>query len=168
MKRIYFPRCGGDLDTTDYSLLSELRFAGIPSVWDSCKIDPEDLPEIKRFVREASGSVRTSTYGELYGWSFTRMSTYWEAKGPGLSLKHADRLYDKYGTQVRVGGDCSCPSPMAHYKGLACGYYHVDTFVGLRALADTIKLIVEGPHPITVLGIEIPALTALHQWLARA
>ena len=35
------------------------------------------------------------------------------------------------------------PSPLEWFKGLAVGSYHVDSPEGLKALADTIKKIVE-------------------------
>jgi hypothetical protein len=80
-------------------------------------------------------------------------------------VETAELLHKRYGHHVRVGGDGTGPSPRAHYKGLACGYYHVDTFEGLKALADTIKLVVEGPKPFKIFGIKFPILGDFHQWL---
>jgi len=41
---------------------------------------------------------------------------------------------------VRVAGHCS-PSPLEWFHGFAVGNYHVDTFTGLKALADIIRLV---------------------------
>ena len=47
----------------------------------------------------------------------------------------------KRGRDVRVDGHCLAPSPLEWCKGFAVGMYHVDTPEGLKALADTIKLV---------------------------
>lgn len=164
----YFLNRCGDHTETDNALLSELRYAGIPSIWDVNRVAPSNVAPIKKVIREGSGHVKTSTYGDLYGWTFTRFPKYWEAKGPGIDVDHAEILHSQHGSHVRVGGDGTAPSPMKHYRGLACGYYHVDTFEGLRALADTIKLIVEGPKPTKIFGIVLPTFSDIHNWLARS
>ncbi len=112
----------------DDALIEELELAGI----EYCK-----LP-IK-----TSGEVPTSVIGEIKGsgWGFVRAWTYWVAKGPGIPLEDAMKLHDKYGQVVRVSGHCGCPSPLEYYRGFGCGSYHVDTLRGLKALADTIKMI---------------------------
>jgi hypothetical protein len=56
------------------------------------------------------------------------------------------KLYETNKKDVRVAGHCGCPSPLEWYKGLAVGNYHVDSPEGLKALADTIKGLVEKHH----------------------
>ena len=93
------------------------------------------------FLRD-EGEVKTSVRGILHGWSFFRAWYYWVAKGPGIPPKYADELHKKHGEEVRVSGHCGCPSPKEWLKGFAVGCYHVDTQLGLCALADTIRQIV--------------------------
>lgn len=87
--------------------------------------------------------VKTSVFGTLHGWEFKRAWYYWVCKGPGIPTSYAMRLHEAFGKEVRVDGDCGCPSPLQRFKGLGCGIYHVDTQEGLNALAETIRLVVK-------------------------
>lgn len=89
------------------------------------------------------GEVPTSVMGVLEPWSFHRAWYYWIAEGPGIPLKEAEELYEKFGKVVRVGGSAGSPSPKEFYKGFGVGCYHVDTQEGLNALADTIRKILK-------------------------
>ena len=116
----------------DNELREELTLAGI---------EVYEVPELMR--GKVSSEIGTIITGSLHGWSFQRAWYYWVAKGPGIEVEAAEKLHAKFGKEVRVAGHCMCPSPREWYKGLAVGYYHVDTQEGLRALANTIKDIVE-------------------------
>jgi hypothetical protein len=88
------------------------------------------------------GEVGTSIIGTLHRWTFKRAWRYWVCDGPGVPLAAATALHNEYGNQVRVDGHCGCPSPLEQFKGLGTGSYHVDSQIGLKALADTIKAVV--------------------------
>ena len=94
------------------------------------------------FLRD-EGEVKTAIRGSLHGWTFTRAWYYWRASGPGIPPEYANKLHENHGQEVRVNGDCSCPSPKKYFKGFAVGNYHIDTQLGLCALADTIRQIVK-------------------------
>jgi hypothetical protein len=135
-----FPNRAGDHQETDDILRAELKAAGIPTLQE----DAGELPEyLSEFLRKHSGEVKTSVIGTLYGWEFKRAWYYWTCNGPGIEVNAAEALHNKHGKTVRVNGDCTCPSPRDRYKGLACGHYHVDDADGLKALADTIRALVE-------------------------
>lgn len=125
-----FPNKAGDHADTDDILKKELTDAGI-------KVEFLDL------LRKSSGEVKTGVVGTLHGWMFTRAWYYWECSGPGIPVEAAEKLHKDFGKVVRVDGHCGCPSPREWFKGLGCGSYHVDSQEGLKALADTIKEIVE-------------------------
>ncbi len=125
-----FPNYAGRSDV-DEDLANELILAGI-------KV--EKLPE---FCRKSNGEVETIIVGTLHGWTFRRAWYYWVCDGPGIPLDAAMKLHAAQGNKVRVDGNCGCPSPLERFKGLGTGFYHVDTQIGLKALADTIKEVVE-------------------------
>ena len=135
-----YPNKAGDHADTDDILRAELAVAGIQTVQEADGKDPEYLAD---FLRRTSGEVKTSVVGVLHGWKFKRAWCYWMCKGPGIELVAADRLQASHGKTVRASGDCACRGPRFWFKGLACGSYHVDDAEGLKALADTIKGIVE-------------------------
>lgn len=93
--------------------------------------------------------VPSKCVGGLSGWTFERAWYYWTAKGPGIPPEIAERLHASHGLVVRVDGDCTCPSPLAHAHGFAIGSYHVDTPDGLKALADTLRSIWDNPEDRT-------------------
>lgn len=117
-----------DIEGLDKDLSDELVLAGI-------KVNIASWTQ--------SGEVETHVLGTLNGWVFTRAWRYWICKGPGIPIKEAMELHEKFGQDVRVDGDCGCPSPLERFHGLGTGHYHVDTLIGLKALADTIKSTVE-------------------------
>lgn len=135
-----FPNKAGNHSDTDGILIEELHAAGIQTVQEE---NGKPLDWLADMFRSSSGEVKTSVQGALHGWIFKRAWYYWVCTGPGIELAAAMALHEKFGDQVRVAGHCGCPSPLEWYKGLACGDYHVDTPEGLKALADTIKEIVE-------------------------
>lgn len=135
-----FPNKAGDHLDTDDILRAELKAAGIQTLQEADGQPPEYLAD---FIREGSGEVKTSVIGCLYGWTFKRAWYYWMCSGPGIDVESAEALHAAYGQDVRVEGHCGCPSPRKRFKGLGCGSYHVDTQEGLKALADTIKFIIE-------------------------
>ena len=141
-----FPNKAGDHADTDEILRTELKAAGIPTFQESEGQPPEYLSEI---LRRNSGEVKTSVSGILHGWQFKRAWYYWACEGPGIEVSAADMLHAGFGKEVRVAGNCGCPSPREWFKGLAVGHYHVDTQEGLKALADTIKSLVESSLAIT-------------------
>lgn len=128
-----FPNIAGFCKTNDEIVGAELARAGI-------SINKSQLS-----VRQ--GEVKTSLRGELHGWYFERAWCYWIAKGPGLQVEIAERLWKHHGADVRLDGDIESPSPREVYKGLGCGFYHVDTEEGLRALAEAINSHVVEPEP---------------------
>jgi hypothetical protein len=116
-------------DDVDSELIDELTLAGI-SV------------NVYEFLRKSSGEVKTAVIGGLHGWSFRRAWSYWIATGPGIPIDDAMVLHEKHGKVVRADGHCGSPSPFEMFYGLGCGSYHVDSLIGLKALADTIKQVV--------------------------
>lgn len=128
---VSFPNMAGKPDIDD-ALAAELEAAGI---------------EVHRLsvLKNGKSEVDTEVIGGLHGWSFERAWYYWRCSGPGIEVAAAERLHAAHGKDVRVAGHCGCPSPTEWYKGLAVGAYHVDTPVGLKALADTIKRLVDRP-----------------------
>lgn len=136
-----FPNKAGDHADTDDILTAELHEAGIKTLWEEEGNSSDNLKDI---IRRGSGEVKTSVIGTLYGWEFKRAWYYWMCSGPGIDVVTAERLHAAHGKTVRVAGHCGCPSPREWFKGLACGSYHVDDAEGLKALADTIKELVEG------------------------
>ena len=99
--------------------------------------------KMSKCLRGRNTEVATIVLGSLHGWSFERAWYYWTAKGPGIPLAQAMELHAKHGKVVRVNGDCTGPSPLDQFRGLACGSYHVDTQEGLNALASTIRQVVD-------------------------
>jgi hypothetical protein len=124
-----FPNCAGR-DGVDDLLLQELEAAGIPSV---------RFPQTRR----SAGEVRTVITGVLERWSFRRALVNWVAEGPGLPIEEAEKLHASHGREVRVDGDCICPTPGERCKGFGIRLYHVDTQEGLKALADALKRVGE-------------------------
>lgn len=124
-----FPNYAGR-DDVDELLKKELTDAGIEPLSYEC-------------LKQRNREVKTSVVGELGPWYFERAWYYWTAKGPGIPPNIAMELYRTHGKVVRVSGDCTGPSPLEIYKGFGVGSYHVDTADGLKALADTIRGIME-------------------------
>ncbi len=85
--------------------------------------------------------VPTNVIGELPFWIFTRAWYYWVATGAAIPYELAMELHEQYGKEVRVNGNCTCPSPQQANNGgyFGINLYHVDTQDGLKALADLIK-----------------------------
>lgn len=135
-----FPNRAGDHADNDDALRAELKAAGIPTMQEAEGKGPEFLAEL---LRKQSGEVKTSVIGVLHGWEFRRAWAYWVCSGPGIEIAAADRLQEEFGRVVRAAGDCSCRGPRFWFHGLACGSYHVDNQEGLKALADTIKTLVQ-------------------------
>lgn len=142
---VRFPNKAGEHADTDAILRIELRAAGIQTMQES-EGQPEDW--LADILRKQSGEVKTSVVGVLHGWTFKRAWYYWVAEGPGIDFERSMNLWTSHGTEVRASGDCACRSPAVWYKGMACGFYHVDTHEGLKALADTIKAQVAHAHSV--------------------
>lgn len=121
---MHFPNYAG-VDNIDDDLAAELNQAGII---------------VHSVLMNTHGEVKTHIIGSLHMWQFTRGWRYWVAKGPGIPCDEATTLWNQ-NKDVRVDGHCASPSPIEWFKGFAVGHYHVDTQEGLKALADTIKLI---------------------------
>ena len=113
----------------DKILRAELEAAGIEVFSHEC-------------LRNGESEVNTSILGTLGNWGFKRNWYYWVAEGDGLPLVYAKELHESHGREVRVDGNCGCPSPDSR-KGFAIGTYHVDTPGGLKALADMLKRVVK-------------------------
>ncbi|MND11687.1 hypothetical protein D3C87_465810 [compost metagenome] len=135
-----FPNRAGDRPDNDQVLRNELKAAGIPTMQEAAGMQSDFLADQ---LKKQSGEVVTSVLGELHGWTFKRAWYYWVAEGPGIDVKNAMKLHKRFGSEVRVKGDAGCMDPLQAYNGLGCGYYHVDTPEGLKALADTLKKIVK-------------------------
>ncbi len=95
-------------------------------------------------VTRAHTEVPYSLIGVLGDFQFHRAWYYWVVEGP-VGLEVAEKMYeDPVGhTDIRVGGDAGCPPPAkwAEDRG-GIKYvmvYHIDTEVGLRVFADTVK-----------------------------
>lgn len=87
-----------------------------------------------------------ATTGILAGWVFSFENYYWVAQasaGIVLPIKYATPLHESNGKEVRVDGNCTCPSPERWFnpsRGFAgVPLYHVDSIEGLKALADAIR-----------------------------
>jgi hypothetical protein len=139
-----FPNKAGDHHDTDDLLKEELKAAGIPTLQEAAGANTVFL---NKLLRSQSGEVKTSVTGTLHGWTFKRAWVYWICSGPGIEVEAAERLHASHGTTVRVDGHSSSPSPREWFKGLACGGYHVDDEEGLKALADTIRGLVQRADP---------------------
>ena len=131
-----FPNKAGTHADTDAILRAELKAAGIPTIYEHDGLDESRYAQV---FRDMSGEVKTSVIGLLHGWKFTRAWYYWVGEGPGIEFAAAQKLYESHGKTARVLGHAGGISPLAAYKGLACGLYHVDDADGLKALADTIR-----------------------------
>lgn len=71
-------------------------------------------------------------------WSFTRLWTYWVAKGyAGIPYKYALELY-REPDDIRILGGCGHPDQLAGFSPTS---YHIDTHEGLKLFADTLKKI---------------------------
>lgn len=77
--------------------------------------------------------VPTSIKGFWHHWKFERAWYYWRASGAGIPPDIAEEFHKTWGRQVRVGGDCTCPSPLEYCEGFAVDSYHIDTQEGLNA-----------------------------------
>ena len=115
-------------EDVDEQLSAELAAAGI---------------ETLRLRYKSSGEARTSVMGVIEPWDFRRAWRYWIAEGPGIPVDLAERLHAEYGTEVRVGGSCVCPSPREHYHGFGVDLYHVDVTALGRGLAALAKMVRE-------------------------
>jgi len=127
MKQVCLPNYAG-VENCNQALKDELTLAGI-------KVNEVDF--------NIKGEVPTGVYGTINRWTFHRYWTYWVCSGPGIPIKEAMKLHDDFGDSVRVDGDCTAPSPMEQFGGFGTGSYHVDTLIGLKALASTITQIYE-------------------------
>jgi hypothetical protein len=123
------------------SIEAELAWAGIPFTTLSLPV--------------ARGRIASGVVGELHNWGFTRNWYYWMAEGPGIPVEDAIELHEKFGREVRVEGHCGCPHPLEYRGGFGVGSYHVDSYEGLKALADTInKVAARGKEMQEKLGIK--------------
>jgi len=118
-------------DDVDDKIEQELITAGITVL------------KMPKYFRNNSVEMKTLIRGCLDNWSFTRAWSYWVAEGPGIPPEYTRSLHLKFGKEVRVDGDCTCPDPDTYHKGFATGLYHVDTQEGLNALADTLRQILQ-------------------------
>lgn len=116
----------------DAAIAAELEDAGIPIM--------QGLSS-ETFRKIGKTEVRTCYMGELHGWVFSRNWNYWVAEGPGLPFDVASSLHD-CGFSIRARGHCADPHPFEMFGGLGAGSYHIDTPVGLKALANAIKFTV--------------------------
>ena len=111
----------------------------IPKELEEAGIEPIKMPF------KLDGEVPTHYCGYIDGWKFDRAWYYWVVKSSLniLLFKYADELHKKCGKEVRVNGDCTCPSPSECSNKpwlIGISSYHVDTQEGLKTLVDMIKL----------------------------
>ena len=119
----------------------------------ACRSNPDDgtVAEVNRQVeqelREAGirpfdveitskGEVPTRFIGLAHRWSFERAWYYYRPKGPGIPPLEAEEFHKQWGKQVRVEGNCGCPSPLEYCQGFAVGSYHIDTPEGLKGFVE--------------------------------
>lgn len=122
-----FPNYAGRNDVDDL-LAKELEDAGI---------------DVHRYPFEINGEVKTRVVGTVGGkWIFKRAWYYWVAEGDGIPPSYAWDLYRTNGKDARIDGHCGCVDP-SYCRGFAIGLYHVDNASGLKALADTIRRVVD-------------------------
>ncbi len=114
-------------DDVDKCCRAELEAAGIPII----------EADFLRHNRE----VPTKVIGEAWMWGFRRAWYYWVCEGPGIPPDLAMALHATHGTQCRVLGGAGCDSPLDACRGFAVGCYHVDTYQGLKALAEVLRSI---------------------------
>lgn len=117
----------------DVTLRAELDYAGITH-------SEKNEPVIRSITKKSE--VQTGVMGFWNGWRFTRAWYYWVCEGPGIPFEDAMKLNEKFGKEVRVDGFAGGESPR-RFHGLGVGHYHVDTLEGLKALADTIREVVQ-------------------------
>jgi hypothetical protein len=111
-------------------VIEELEYAGIELL---------DLSRYSLPVPPTSREVGTTIIGTLeHGWEFKRAWRYWVATGPGIPPDIAMEMWNIDKT-IRVDGHCASPSPLEWFHGFAVGNYHVDTWEGLKLLAENIK-----------------------------
>lgn len=118
----------GEADGIDGILDAELEAAGIPVA-----------PRFETLRGKIGCEINTVSCGQIGPWFFERYWYYWKAKGPGIPPDDAEALHATHGRECRVDGHCCCPSPREYFGGFAVGHYHIYTLAGLKALADTIK-----------------------------
>lgn len=131
-------------------LIRELSDAGIDAVIDEA-------------FRKECVEVISSVRGKLGSWEFRREWYYWIAKGNPIPLKDANELHRFYGKVVRVDGNCGCPTPGERGRN-GVGLYHVDTPIGLKALADTIKGVehIDKSAPVKIKNKDKPKLSVTY------
>jgi len=124
-------RAGCPVEDNDKVLTDELKIAGIEVLVNNTVV---------------GGEVKTHITGALNGWTFERLWYYWSAKGnPGLILDKANTLHENHGKVVRVQGHCGCPPPKEWASQntddgkFYVDTYHIDSQIGLQALANAIK-----------------------------
>ena len=126
-KTVFPNLAGSSWEEADKRGLSELQQAGIDAE------GPFDFLRV--------GEVPFGYAGFSYMWSFRRAWYYWVAEGAGIPAEVAEEFHKGWGTQVRVNGDCTCPSPLQSNEGFAIGLYHIDTQEGLNAFVELLKSI---------------------------
>ncbi len=117
---------GVEVDKATKKCREELELAGIEITEFGSPTNPD-------------AEVQSRAIGGLPGWTFTRAWYYWVAKGRGLPLEYAVPLHEARGQEVRVEGHCGAPDPVEYLKGTPVDHYHIDSLIGLKALADAIK-----------------------------
>lgn len=131
---VHVPK-NGDIaifEKTDSAVAFELMDAGI---------ECQGFEMFRKSPNQTWNEVPTKWIGSLCMWGFNRAWHYWIAKGPGIPPDEAEKFHEKWGTQVRVGGHCMCPSPREWVCGFAVGEYHIDTQDGLNAFAELLRSI---------------------------
>ena len=100
---------------------------------ERCRIDIVEV-ELTR------SEVPYTLEGRLGDFEFRRAWYYWVVRG-SVPLEVAQEIYaDPVGhTDIRVAGNAGCPPPEEWAHRGFVELYHVDTEVGLRLFADTIK-----------------------------
>ncbi|MCK9154794.1 MAG: hypothetical protein M0P12_01630 [Paludibacteraceae bacterium] len=121
--------------STDDALREELSFAGIPP----CDKYGDDF--VLNLTENSEVKTKVIAFWNL--WEFRRAWNYWVCTSKyGLPLEYALPLHLNFGKEVRVDGDCGCPSPETRMGfGITC--YHIDSVEGLKAFADTLMKVVE-------------------------
>ena len=139
-KEILLPKAQTIFEGVNATIRAELIAAGFPAKIDRNKSTEQGLfemwHELENAFRMNNGyfpEVPTTVIGIYNGWVFERAWYYYRAKGAGIPPDIAEEFHQTWGKQVRVNGDCGCPSPLESCQGFAVGSYHIDTPAGLKA-----------------------------------
>lgn len=138
---------GAIFKEVDDAIRGELSAAGLP---DGTLARGEGIVAMPESFRECGNGyyreVPTNIWGFWHHWKFERAWYYYRASGAGIPPDIAEEFHKTWGRQVRVNGNCTCPSPLQQNEGFAIDSYHIDTPEGLAAFVKLLNSIYK-PRP---------------------